>query len=215
MIGLSSMAHFAPEMAPPQAPTPEFREDAVELPLDDMELLARILCECHLSDGTSASAGPASVQLAVQVAAAQIPNAVSVDAPQNCTAQGAAEWAGEMMRQLQACPSVDLGNRKCAEVMLAFQQQIIGASQQQTHQSCEKMRVLQCANSGLLRGFRNLHNRQKDLAGELRRTREANAAMAAELDRCQDALRASERAKGALQYHLQMVGQPCIAVGGW
>lgn len=151
----------------------------------------------------------ASTQLAREAA-----GAVYTEAQQVCTAPGVEQWASEMMRQLQACPSVDQGHRTCAELMVRFQQQIMASSQQETHQNAEKMRVLQCANSGLLRGFRNLHNRQKELAAELRRTREANDAMAAELVRCQDALRTSERAKGALQYHLQIVGLPGITVGG-
>mmetsp|Transcript_120180 Transcript_120180/g.340232 ORF Transcript_120180/g.340232 Transcript_120180/m.340232 type:complete len:244 (-) Transcript_120180:168-899(-) len=197
------------------------------LPSDDMELLAQILRECHLHDPSGAAASPISAPLPSQPEAAGA--AVQADAlSRTCHIQPAAvplaathqgdstacvdleSWADEMLRRLQGCVSAEEAQPRAMELLAAFAQRH-GNQQAQS----EKMMALQGANGVLLRAFRSMHSRSREVERQRRHAEEVNAQLAAELARCQEALRSSERAKGTLQYHLQLMSmQRGIAAGG-
>lgn len=186
--------------------------------VDDMELLERIMRECHLYDpaappapepdarpqqGAPPQAGAARAPQA-SAPVAQAPQAISVHA---AAPAALAPWAQEMVQRLQGCASEEDASARCAEMLATFQQHA-GAQP-------ERLRMLQSANSVLLRGLRNLNQRHRDQTAKMQQAEHANAQLAAELERCQEALRASERARGQLQYHLQVMSvAPGTAAGG-
>lgn len=178
---------------PPPAP------EAAALPDNDMELLEQILRECHLSDsaGRSAAAQPA----AMAGASASCSSAGQVQGEVNTAAVTLEQWADEMVRVLQCCSSVEEARPKCMEMLAMFQQTMA-----QANPDYQRLRTLQGANSALLRGFRNMYHRQREMTARQQQAEEENRRMAEELARCKEALQASERAKNALQYHLQLMG---------
>eukprot|EP00928_Gymnodinium_smaydae_P032257 TRINITY_DN23411_c0_g1_i1.p1 TRINITY_DN23411_c0_g1~~TRINITY_DN23411_c0_g1_i1.p1 ORF type:complete len:256 (-),score=68.81 TRINITY_DN23411_c0_g1_i1:118-885(-) len=209
---------------------------AEALPEDDMELLERILRDCHIGGGAAAAAAPAAslaADAAMQQGSLLAPNcALPVGQqvssspqmlPQQDVQKGvgsAAEaatatveqWADEMVRQLQTCASAESARPLCASMLAAFRQQSCeGASAA----DAQRLRTLQGANGALLRGFRNIYQKSREAEVQRQRAEEANAALAAELARCQEALKASERQRGMLQYHLEIVSRaPGTAAGG-
>lgn len=183
----------------------------------DMELLERILRDCHLGDvdgDAGAAAGATAAVPSAVPAAAALPSEATVAVPVQ-------PWAEEMVRRLQGCNSPEEARDRSAELLLAFQQQ-----QQQSFAASaastlapgvdpERLQKLRGANSVLLRGMKHLYQRQKEQAAQRERAEAACTLMAAELARCQEALRVSERQKGMLQYHLQLASNvPGTAAGG-
>eukprot|EP00928_Gymnodinium_smaydae_P041130 TRINITY_DN27842_c0_g1_i1.p2 TRINITY_DN27842_c0_g1~~TRINITY_DN27842_c0_g1_i1.p2 ORF type:complete len:185 (-),score=53.30 TRINITY_DN27842_c0_g1_i1:184-714(-) len=158
-----------------------------------MELLERILRDCSLHDG------------ACDVAAL-VPRAAAASAAPPAQVQEAdvlLPWADEMVRQLQACASPEEARPRCAEVLAAFRrQQQLEASGAVAQ--AERLRILRGANGALLRGFRSLYQQGLEQDARRRCLEEANARLASELAACQESLETSERARGALQYHLQL-----------
>lgn len=208
------------------------RKDSA-LPMDDVELLAQILRDCHLHDASAPDEAsrpvhqstmlpcggfpthqpPADdVELLAQMLRdrhlhdAPVRSAQSISAPQSPIAP-VEQWADEMTRQMSGSASVEEARAKLVALLGVFQ-----ASAEQP----ERLHALQGANRVLLQGFRQLHARSRVLDAERRRAEETSAQLAAELARCQEALRASERAKGMLQYHIQLMDlrPPGIAAGG-
>lgn len=197
---------------------------------DEMEFLERVLRECTLHDGpaqpeqspVAAPAGSAQWQpganLPDRAAAIALPStAATAEAVAGSGSQGGgeptvAQWADEMVQRLQSCSSPQEASARCAELLAIFRQQCGGADPNVNPQRLQK---LQGANSVLLRGLRSLNQRRREAAERAQRAEEANERLAAELARCQEALHASERAKGALQYHLQLMSvAPGTAAGG-
>lgn len=200
------------------------------LPEDDMELLERILKECHLDSGgaaqlatTAAHQVPQQAPAAVMAAAAASPSpALAAPAPPNArsgaaaaTPEALAPWADEMVRQLNACTSVDEARLRCAQLLAAFHQETTtaatnaaqsdAAQQSSAEASAQRMKTLQYANSALLRGFRNLYHQHREQAAQRTQAEESHARLQAQLAACQEALRVSERSKVNLQYHLQLM----------
>jgi len=178
-------------------------EAAQQLPEDDMELmeLLGLFRECHLHDTSVLRPPVPSTASSQPSTTGSFP---SMDAAQQGEANASAtleQWADAMVGQLQCCSSVDEARPKCAEMLIAFQQRSAQSSVDAT-----RLRTLQGANSALLRGFRNLYHRQREAAARQQQAEEENRQMAAELARCREALQTSERAKSALQYHLQLMG---------
>lgn len=192
---------------------------------DEMELLERIMRECNLCDPAGPSAPePMAVAapraaVATQVHVAGAPTGVlaaaqpaeAAVAPQAMFGHSAtsslAPWAEEMVQRLQGCSSTAEASARCAEMLATFQQRAAGDPQ--------RMRRLQSANSVLMRALRSLNQRHREQLAQRQRAEEANKELAAELERCQEALRASERARGQLQYHLQVMGRSSgTAAGG-
>jgi len=193
---VAELAYTRPAQAPLiGASLPEAAAPA--LPVDDMELLEQILRECHLHDAAPVRPSP---HAAMQPSTMAFPSMES--AQSGSSAVTLEQWADEMVRQLHSCSSIEEARPKCAEMLAAFQQR----SGQRSVIDSERMRTLQGANSALLRGFRNLYHRQREEAARQKRVEEDNRQMAAELAQCREALQASERAKAALQYHLQLMG---------
>jgi len=197
---------------------------------DEMEFLERILREVHLSDGqhpqpeqhlVTAPAGGAQWRPGANTpdaaASAARPSVAAGTGPAAAEAPGGragseptvAQWAEELVQRLQGCASTEEASARCAELLEIYRQQ---SGQNANPQRLQK---LQSANSVLLRGLRGLSRRHKEVSQRAQLAEEANAKLAAELARCQEALHASERAKGALQYHLQLSNiAPGTACGG-
>lgn len=220
----AALPEFAPAAMGPNAgplamlapATLEAPSQPPDLPEDDMDLLERILRECHLSD---AAAQPPGAEPSVEALergfrechlgnAAQpsgaAPSAPSGAAPPPAAAPtGPADftmWADEMVQRLQTCACPEDAKRQCAEMLAIFHREKCGGSAE-----AERMQKLQGANRVLLRGFRNLYRRLQELDARRKRAEEACARTAAELARCQEALHTSERAKATLQYHLTLM----------
>jgi hypothetical protein len=206
-----------------------------------MEFLERVLRDCHLSDGLQAQAqqhaeqhlGPQREQhdRQQQKQHQQEEPSQSVWVPSGTIQAGAAAavandggsasveamlpWAGELVSHLQACQSPDEARYRCAELLAAFASKQPGGAATASAQHEERMRKLQGANSVLLRGFRSLYKKQQEAEAQSRQAEETCARLAAELARCQEQLHSAERAKGALQYHLQLMHTgPGTAAGG-
>lgn len=190
---------------------------------DDMELLERILREFHLGDAAEPvipqppAPTPAAAVMPPQpvLPAAGAPvgpggalTSLSLEAPAGPAAPASlAPWAEEMVQRLQLCGSPAEASARCAEMLATFQQRA-GAD-------TGRMQRLQGANRVLLRALRSLNERHRAQQAERERAEQSARQLAAELERCQEALRASERARGQLQYHLQVMSNtPGTAAGG-
>jgi len=208
------------------------------LTIDDMEFLERVLRDCHLSDGPQAQPNQPPEQPSEQpqehqhrqqhlqeqepsqshqapIGTAQV--AATAAGPSGGTApvEAMLPWAEELVGHLQACQSPDEARYRCAELLTAFAGKQQGSAAAASAQQQERMRKLQGANSVLLRGFRSLYQKQQEAEARSRQAEEACTRMAAELARCQEQLHNAERAKGALQYHLQLMHTgPVTAAGG-
>lgn len=207
---------------------------SADLPLsgDDVDFLESLLRECHLGDGAPAEprheaqqpapAPPTGQPAGLPASPLQAPAAPPLSAPgagQALPGAVASACADELLRQLQACASPEEARQRCAGLLTAFAGELqlgqASAAQQEQHAQEARMRKLQSANSVLLRGFRSLHQRQREAQARCQQAEEACARMAAELARCQEELRSSERAKSSLQYHLQLMStSQDIVVGG-
>uniref|UniRef100_A0A7S1SBA4 Uncharacterized protein n=1 Tax=Alexandrium catenella TaxID=2925 RepID=A0A7S1SBA4_ALECA len=233
--GHPAAAQLLAPQAPPMPPGSAAQGgEEVALSSDEIDLLERILRDCHLDDGMAvptASApqvgvapghAPAFGQAAAPAQAAALPQAMvpvqgSPQAPPAGTASGeqlaVVPWADELVRRLLGCPSPEEARARCIEVLTAFRQQDAAAAA--ACPQAQRVQQLRSTNGVLLRGLRSLHRRHRDVDAQRLRAEEACARMAAELARCQEALRASERAKDNLQYHLQLMSSsPGITVGG-
>lgn len=205
---------------------------------DDVDFLERVLRECHLHDSTSAQVQPAQSQeqqppmapatpAAPPVVGGQRPDAAGISGTR-CTPAGSSAvepWVDALLQRLQACRSPEEARQPCTELLVTFAGSVPGGapaahglpamSGAASVQMEARMRNLQGANSVLLRGFRSLYHKQREAEAQRQRAEEACARLAAEFTRCQEQLQASERAKGLLQYHLQLVSTgPGTAAGG-
>ena len=203
--GASLVVDYLPK-APLQVPLAETQAAMSSIaeasPEEDLEFLERLLRECHIDGAIGAPTHPSG--------GPPCP-AVAPDARHDAALMQVALWADEMVRQLQGCASADEARPKCAEMLVAFHQLNGGGAEY----SADRVRTLQGANSALLRGFRNMYHRHRELAAQHKRAEEAFVNLASELAKSQEALRASERAKSTLQYHLQfMSAGPTTAAGG-
>jgi len=188
---------------------------------DEMEFLERVFRECHLHDGPSqviqlpqtpdTKAGAASTDCDIAQNGGSSANMLQTRQQQANMHASVEQWAGEIVRQMQTSMSPEDAHRRCVTLLGNFQQQsacIEGCPR-------DKVQLLQGTNRVLLRGFRNLYHRLGDSEAQKRRLEEANAQLAHDLARCQEALRVSERAKSTLQYHVQILGaSPSTAAGG-
>uniref|UniRef100_A0A7S1B1J5 Uncharacterized protein n=1 Tax=Noctiluca scintillans TaxID=2966 RepID=A0A7S1B1J5_NOCSC len=189
---------------------PSVSDEAVPLPVDDMDLLVQILQECHLQDTSHAVR---AAQPVVTEGPAYSPNLSNVlgilaaDTPEEKATPPASldQWTEEVMRLLGSCSSTQEAASTVRSVLGAFERQLGDP---------ERTKALKFANSVLLRSFRNLHARRREADLQRERAAVANTALVAELARCQEALRASERATGYLQYHLQLMNTANTAAGG-
>jgi len=180
---------------------------------DEMDFLERVLRECHLGDeGHSRFQQPPQPPPEVQRPQARVMS----DA---LTLEAMAPWADEMVGTLQGCASPEEARARCAQMLTSFaadqRQRGAAASAQAASAQAERLRVLQGANHVLLRGFRSLHIKGREAEAKRQRAEEVCASMAAELQRCQEQVHGLERAKSALQYHLQVLGtKPLAAAAG-
>jgi len=197
---------------------------ALQADLDnqDMDLLERILRDCHLDD----SLEEAAVASRVEPAPAHAP---ALPLPADV-----GSWADEMMRQLQVCGSPEEGRARCAEMFAAFHQRSCQPQDQgrgvptapsftacSSSGSCcnpetpcahsERLQKVQGANRVIVRAIRTLTQRHKELSERARCAESFAISAATELQRCQEALQTSERAKGTLQMHLSLMGSHPIA----
>lgn len=184
-------------------------EEAVPLPVDDMDLLAQILQECHLEE-TGHTVRAQSVVPEAPACPPHLSNVLGIlaaDSLEGKTTQPVSldQWTEEVMRSLGSCSSRQEAITTLRNVLGAFERQLVDP---------DRAKALKFANSVLLRSFRNLHARRREADLQRERAEEVNTALAAELARCQEALRASERAKGYLQYHLQLMNTANTAAGG-
>jgi len=176
-------------------------------PEDDLVFLERLLRECHIEDDVATGAHWASSASGANAAAVVAPDARHDAA---LLTHAVAPWADEMVRQMQGCASADEARPKCAEMLVAFHSQTGAADP-----NAERLRTVQGANSALLRGFRSMYHKHRELTAQHQRAEEAFVTLASEFAKCQEALRASERAKSTLQYHLQLMSVgPGTAAGG-
>jgi len=191
------------------APSPAEEEEAA-LSSDDVDFLERILRDCHLDDRQAAPQAVAPPQVA---AASQAAGTLA----EGSEAAAVGPWADELVRRLLGCTSPEEARGRCAELLAAFRRDGIAAeaTAAAAGPTAERLEQLRKTNGVLLRGLRSLHRRYREADAQRQRAEDACARMAAELAHCQEALRASERAKDNLQYHLQLMSSaPGITVGG-
>lgn len=201
---------------------------------NDMDFLERVLREFHLHDAAPARETPAT-SVAVGTAAAVatavlapagamlpgVPGAGAETIGSRCAPDASSTvgpWADALLHRLQASQSPEEARQRCVELLAGFANASGGPPATSGAASVQmegRLRSLQGANSVLLRGFRSLYHKHQEAEARRQRAEEVCARMAAELARCQEQLSQSERAKGLLQYHLQLVSTgPSTAAGG-
>eukprot|EP00927_Polykrikos_kofoidii_P018799 TRINITY_DN18761_c0_g1_i1.p1 TRINITY_DN18761_c0_g1~~TRINITY_DN18761_c0_g1_i1.p1 ORF type:complete len:296 (-),score=56.50 TRINITY_DN18761_c0_g1_i1:128-904(-) len=199
-------------------------DDGSGLPSDDMELLERILRECHLHEEATASRQQNVEQQQLEQQRQQqqqdlhqqpsaLPLSQSLESQGQPSQPTVESWAGELVRRLQNCASTDEANLMATELLTTFQQR--KQEEWASAVQLDRLQKVQDANRVLLRGFRNLHRRSRAVDAQRCTAEEANTRLAAELVRSHEALHASERARSLLQYHLQLMDpRPGTAAGG-
>jgi len=177
----------------------------------DVDFLERVLRDCHLGEAVAQQDVPAHQP----AASALFPGLGGLTSssgvgPVVAGSSVVDPWATALVHRLQGCQSPEEAHRHCAELLQSFagghpagQPNTSGVAAVQME---SRMQKLQGANSVLLRGFRSLYQKQREAEARRQRAEEAATQLAAELARTREQLVASERAKGALQYHLKLQG---------
>lgn len=125
------------------------------------------------------------------------------------------------MRRLQGCSSTADGRATCQQLLTEFQQHLSQAAQAQQGVQCTtwqqerqrqqelqlqaRLEALQGANRVIVRALKALSERQKELGARCQLAEEAGARLTAQLLLCSEQLQASERAKAAVQSHLEVL----------
>mmetsp|Transcript_88699 Transcript_88699/g.185417 ORF Transcript_88699/g.185417 Transcript_88699/m.185417 type:complete len:226 (+) Transcript_88699:143-820(+) len=181
------------------------------LSVDDMDFLEKMLRSCNLHDPQEAAAAR-DHQQPTQMQADSAERQVHHNSP-NVAAMG--PWAEEFIRRLQSCENAEVARVQCAEMLAAFAQECQSqVLEQATRAQEERLRKLQGANGVLLRGFRGLYQRHRQLEAKYRQAEETYAKVTSELADCREQVRSVERAKSALQYHLQLMNTGPRVVDG-
>mmetsp|Transcript_168090 Transcript_168090/g.539819 ORF Transcript_168090/g.539819 Transcript_168090/m.539819 type:complete len:221 (-) Transcript_168090:471-1133(-) len=177
---------------------------------DEVDFLERLLRECSIGEVAVPQQPQTQPQPQPQHAAASSSpsSAMTTDMPMAAEAE-------EMVRRLQACQSPEEAQARCAEMLAMLAGNLESRQAAASVQQEERFRRVQGANGVLLRGFRSLYQRQREAQARALQAEEACIRVAQELERCQEQLHNSERAKSSLQYHLQLMNTaPGITVGG-
>mmetsp|Transcript_90582 Transcript_90582/g.270261 ORF Transcript_90582/g.270261 Transcript_90582/m.270261 type:complete len:219 (-) Transcript_90582:70-726(-) len=190
----------------------------------DMDQLALLLGECHLhaeerdalAQATRAASSFSNQQL--HGGAGSCSNAAPLEGAAAVAA--IAPWADELLQRLQGCPSPEAGRRVCAELLIALRRHCAGQPVEHAGgctdcQGCGgmaaacghqgRLQSLQGANRVITGAVRMMLVRQNEANRHCQQAEEAGKCLASELQRCQEQLRASERARAALESHLQLM----------
>eukprot|EP00747_Dinoflagellata_sp_TGD_P187152 gnl/TRDRNA2_/TRDRNA2_44666_c0_seq1.p1 gnl/TRDRNA2_/TRDRNA2_44666_c0~~gnl/TRDRNA2_/TRDRNA2_44666_c0_seq1.p1 ORF type:complete len:256 (-),score=51.02 gnl/TRDRNA2_/TRDRNA2_44666_c0_seq1:208-975(-) len=128
-------------------------------------------------------------------------------------------YSEELLHRLQHCTTPDEARALCSEGLLTFHEhrkmRDEAAAPRPNTTTCgssaapcshaQRLQTLQGANKVIIRALRALSERQKQETLRREQAEETSRNALAELQRCQEQLQASERAKSQLQLHLQLM----------
>eukprot|EP00448_Togula_jolla_P021970 CAMPEP_0170575348 /NCGR_PEP_ID=MMETSP0224-20130122/3815_1 /TAXON_ID=285029 /ORGANISM="Togula jolla, Strain CCCM 725" /LENGTH=210 /DNA_ID=CAMNT_0010898125 /DNA_START=61 /DNA_END=693 /DNA_ORIENTATION=+ len=179
----------------------------------DVDQLAQLLRECNLHEETSTVAQ--ALHEETQAAQGQIDEShVDVGSSQahaaspTCPPDAALPLAAELVERLQGCASLDMARELCRQCLVAFHEQESARCQATNSRRCAtgagdasvepchhhaRLQSLQGANRVIVRALRVLSERQRAASARMAEGEETVAQLHAELLRCREELRASER----------------------